>query len=97
MGGATLLAGNVRGVRIGLHTQGCRLDRVKDMAAGHILSKRPEVTKYEVTPLKGVAPVLLGMSRGQVRLVMGTPIASYRNPRMMDLAALLQPLDYPPP
>lgn len=33
---------------------------------------------YEVIPLKGVGPVLLGMSREEVRSVMGMPIKSYK-------------------
>lgn len=33
---------------------------------------------YGVIPLKGIGPVLLGMSREEVRSVMGIPIESYR-------------------
>lgn len=36
---------------------------------------------YEVIPLKGIGPVLLGMSREEVRSVMGMPIRSYKKTR----------------
>jgi hypothetical protein len=43
-----------------------------------ILKEDLEVTIYEVIPFKGVGPVLLGMSREEVRTAMGIPTKSYR-------------------